>query len=50
MAEHLPQVWVAVRASLRHVLDETTLQNVLDGDLPKHVQDLVEPAEAWQAR
>ena len=25
VAEHLPDVWVAVRASLRRVLDETTL-------------------------
>jgi Rrf2 family protein len=50
VAEHLPQLWVAVRASLRRVLDETTLQQVLDGDLPEHVQEMVKPAEAWQAR
>ena len=30
-AKHLPDVWVAVRASLRRVLDETTLAQVLDG-------------------
>ena len=50
VAEHLPQVWVAVRASLRQVLDETTLQQVLDGKLPDHVQEMVKPAEAWRAR
>ena len=34
-AEHLPVVWVAVRASLRRVLDETSLADVLDGTLPE---------------
>ena len=33
-AEHLPVVWVAVRASLRRVLDEYSLADVLDGRLP----------------
>jgi Rrf2 family protein len=37
VAQHLPQVWVAVRSSLRHVLDETTLQQLLTGRLPDHV-------------
>ena len=32
--QHLPEVWVAVRASLRRVLDETTLAQVLSGKLP----------------
>ena len=50
VAEHLPHVWVAVRASLRRVLDETTLQQVLTGKLPKHVVRMVEPAEAWLPR
>ena len=35
VAEHLPEVWVAVRASLRRVLDETTLAQVLSGELPR---------------
>jgi Rrf2 family protein len=50
VAEHLPQVWVAVRASLRRVLDETTLQQVLTGKLPAHVTRMVEPADAWLPR
>src|SRR6185437_14690898 len=37
VAEHLPQVWVAVRVALRSVLDETTLAQVLSGSFPKHV-------------
>jgi Rrf2 family protein len=50
VAEHLPDVWVAVRASLRRVLDETTLEQVLTGRLPAHVKRMVEPAEAWKPR
>ena len=34
VAAHLPDVWIAVRASLRRVLDETTLAHVLSGKLP----------------
>ena len=50
VAEHLPDVWVAVRASLRRVLDETTLEQVLTGKLPAHVRRMVEPADAWEQR
>jgi DNA-binding IscR family transcriptional regulator len=50
VAEHLPEVWVAVRASLRRVLDETTLAQVLAGTLPAHVRRLVESPDAWLPR
>jgi Rrf2 family protein len=49
-AKHLPDVWVAVRASLRRVLDETTLAQVLDGSLPRHVQRMIETPDAWLPR
>jgi Rrf2 family protein len=49
-AKHLPEVWVAVRASLRRVLDETTLAQVLDGSLPRHVQRMLEAPDAWLPR
>lgn len=49
-AEHLPVVWVAVRASLRRVLDETSLADVLSGALPAHVRDLAAGPDAWQNR
>jgi hypothetical protein len=39
---HLRDVWIAVRASLREVLDETTVAQVLSGDLPPHVRMLVQ--------
>ena len=48
-AEHLQQVWVAVRASLRTVLEKITLTDVISGKLPAHVQKLVTDPDAWVA-
>jgi Rrf2 family protein len=43
---HLPDVWSAMDASLRSVLDITTLEQVLHGRLPAHVDRLAhEPRE-----
>jgi Rrf2 family protein len=50
VAVHLSDVWVAVRASLREVLDQTTVQQVLTGELPPHVRKLVDLPEAWLPR
>lgn len=50
VAEHLPTVWVAVRAALREVLDRTTLEDVLRGDLPEHVRRLLGRPDAWLNR
>lgn len=50
VAEHLPDVWVAVRASLRRVLDETSLAQVYSGKLPAHVRRLLESEDAWLPR
>jgi Rrf2 family protein len=49
-AAHLAMVWVATRAALRRVLDETTLAHVLSGQLPLHVQQLLTEPEAWSPR
>ena len=49
-AAHLPVVWVAVRASLRRVLDETSLEDVRSGRLPAHVSELADGPDAWQNR
>jgi Rrf2 family protein len=35
--ESLPTVWLAVRGSLRQVLETVTLEDVRSGNLPKHV-------------
>ncbi|MCW2497451.1 Rrf2 family transcriptional regulator [Jatrophihabitans sp.] len=50
VAEHLPEVWVAVRSSLRRVLDEVTLSQVLSGKLPAHIKKLVQEPDAWLPR
>lgn len=50
VAEHLPEVWIALRANVRRILDETTLQQVLAGRLPAHVRRLSEQAESWLPR
>lgn len=49
-AEHLQDVWVAVRSSLRRVLDHVTLDDVLKGHLPRSIEKLTEDPEAWVAR
>jgi Rrf2 family protein len=46
-AENLQQVWVAVRASLRSVLEEVTLADVIGGNLPAHVKKLTADPESW---
>ena len=49
-AEHLQTVWVAVRASLRSVLDDLTLAEVVGGRLPQRVRKLTEQPDAWSRR
>jgi Rrf2 family protein len=49
-AEHLAEVWIAARAALRKVLDETSLAHVLSGKLPAHVRKMAESPEAWLPR
>lgn len=45
--EQLRDVWVAVRASLRSVLEAVTLQDVVSGRLPKQVAKLLDDPDAW---
>jgi Rrf2 family protein len=49
-AEHLQSVWIAVRSSLRNVLDEVTLDQVVTGKLPDGVARLLAEPDAWQPR
>ena len=50
VAEHLPELWVAVRASLREVLDGTSLEHLRTGQLPQRVRQLLTAPDAWQNR
>jgi hypothetical protein len=43
-------VWVAVRSSLRNVLESVTLADVASGKLPPHVIALTTERDAWQPR
>jgi Rrf2 family protein len=44
----LRDVWVAVRASLRNVLERTTLADVAAGTLPSEVRALADDPDAWE--
>jgi Rrf2 family protein len=46
-AEPLRDVWVAVRASLRDVLERVTLADVAAGKLPSHIGKLTSDPDAW---
>jgi Rrf2 family protein len=49
-AEHLQDVWVATRASLRSVLERVTLEHVVTGRLPAQVARLVANPDSWEPR
>jgi Rrf2 family protein len=49
-AEHLQEVWIAVRASLRTVLEHVTLADLVSGQLPDEVEALAAAPDAWVAR
>ena len=48
-AEHLQQVWIAVRASLRQILEGISVQDLVDGRLPRAVTRLTDDPEAWRS-
>jgi Rrf2 family protein len=49
-AVHLQELWIAVRAAVRRVLDEVSLAEVAKGRLPAHVRRLIADNSAWQPR
>ena len=46
-AAPLKEVWIAVRASLRTVLETVTLADLAEGSLPASVEELTRDPEAW---
>ncbi|HEY3955581.1 MAG TPA: Rrf2 family transcriptional regulator [Streptosporangiaceae bacterium] len=46
-AEPLQRVWIALRASERAILEEVTLGQIVSGELPSTVMDLVGDPRAW---
>lgn len=49
-AEHLQDVWVALRAAMRSVLETVTLDQVVKNKLPARVAKIVSDPDAWAAR
>ena len=49
-AQHLQEVWIAVRASLRSVLESVTLADLVSGELPPVVEHLAGSPDAWAPR
>lgn len=46
-AEALQDVWIAVRANLRAILEEVTVADLASGRLPRSVRALVDDPESW---
>jgi Rrf2 family protein len=49
-AAQLQEVWIAVRANIRAVLEQVTLADLVSGELPASVKDLAASPDAWAAR
>jgi Rrf2 family protein len=47
-AERLPEVWVALRASLRDVLEHVTVDDIASGRLPAAVRERTRRKDAWK--
>jgi len=49
-AEPLRDVWVALRANVRGVLEQVSLADVAKSDLPTHITERTRNADAWVRR
>ena len=49
-AEQLRDVWIAVRASLRRVLERVTIADLREGHIPDEVLELTQDEGAWVTR
>jgi Rrf2 family protein len=49
-AESLQQVWIALRANLRKVLEHVTVADIAAGKVPKDILALTKQEEAWETR
>lgn len=49
-ATELPRVWIAVRKSLREVVENVTVADLAKGRLPRAIAKLSEDPEAWVTR
>jgi Rrf2 family protein len=49
-ASELPRVWIAVRKSLRSVVENVTVADVANGHLPRAIERLSDDPDAWITR
>ena len=49
-AECLRDVWVALRANVRGVLEQVTLADIAKGELPPFIAELTQAPDAWLRR
>ena len=49
-SQNLQEVWIAVRANLRNVLENVTLADLVSGDMPDVVTTLAAEPDSWAAR
>lgn len=49
-AKPLQLVWLAVRANMRAVLEEVSLADIVDDDMPPFVSELIADPAAWARR
>ena len=49
-AERMRDVWVALRASIRSVLEHVTLADIASGELPPAIAELTNEPDAWVRR
>lgn len=47
-ASSLREVWIAVRANLRAVLESVTVADLASGSLPRIVKELTTDSDAWE--
>ena len=47
-AAPLQTIWIAVRATIRDVLEHVTLAHIVNGTIPQHIQQLTHDPDAWQ--
>lgn len=49
-SRHLHELWIGLRAAMRGVMEGVTIADVLAGQLPAQVRDLVEDPDSWAPR
>jgi Rrf2 family protein len=47
VAEPLQNVWIALRANERAILEEVTLEHIATGQLPERIVELTDDPRAW---